>query len=126
MTSWDETKRRRNREKHGVDLAEAADVAAIVAATAAHELAAGAPRDTAAFLDADLAILAAPAHVYDSYATNIRAEYAHVSDADFTVGRRAVLERFLTRDALYFTSAGRVRFEAAARANIRRELDTLR
>ena len=24
MTSWDETKRRRNREKHGVDLAEAA------------------------------------------------------------------------------------------------------
>lgn len=109
-----------------VELAEAADVATIVTATASHELVAGTPRDTAAFLDADLAILAAPAHVYDTYVTNIRAEYAHVSDADFAVGRRAVLERFLTRDALYFTGAGRLRFEIAARANLRRELDTLR
>ncbi len=101
---------------------EADDVAAIVMATANHELPADGPRETAAFLDADLAILAAAPDVYDTYVTNIRAEYDHMTDDDFRRGRAAVLEGFLARDRLFFTSAGQARFEARARANLRREL----
>jgi len=104
---------------------EADDVAAIVLATAKHELPESAPRETAAFLDADLAILAARPAVYDIYAANVRAEYSHVGDDDFRSGRKAILEAFLLRERLYFTSTGQVRFEAAARANLRREIESL-
>ena len=101
---------------------EADDVAAIVRATARHELPADGPRETAAFLDADLAILAAKPEVYDTYVTRIRAEYSHMSDSDFRHGRSAVLEGFLARDRLFFTTAGQAKFEILARANLRREL----
>lgn len=108
-----------------VDRPEADDVAAIVIATAKHELPAGAPRETAAFLDADLAILAARPDVYQTYCSNVRAEYGHVSDADFRSGRKAILEGFLTRDHLFFTTAGQAKFEVSARANLRREIASL-
>jgi len=110
---------------HAVDRPEADDVAAIVLATAKHELPDGAPRDTAPFLDADLAILAARPDVYDTYTQHVRAEYAHVPDDDFRSGRRAILQNFLERDQLYFTTAGQARFEVAARANLRREISLL-
>lgn len=105
-----------------VDRPEADDVAAIVLATAKHELPAGAPRETAAFLDADLAILAARPDVYDTYTANVRAEYSHIDDADFQSGRQAILEGFLLRERLFFTTAGQARFEVPARANLRREI----
>jgi hypothetical protein len=70
-----------------VERPEADDVAAIVLATAKHELPTDAPRDTAAFLDADLAILAARPEVYDTYTANVRAEYSHIADAEFRSGR---------------------------------------
>lgn len=109
-----------------VERPEADDVAAIVLATAKHELPDDAPRETAAFLDADLAILAAERPVYDTYVENVRAEYGHVDDAAFRIGRGAVLDSFLGRDRLYFTTSGQARFEARARANLRRELAELR
>lgn len=108
-----------------VDRPEADDVAAIVRATAKHELPEEGPRETAAFLDADLAILAAAPDVYDTYTEHVRAEYSHMSDDDFCSGRKAILETFLGRDQLYFTTAGQARFEAPARANLRREIATL-
>ena len=108
-----------------VERPEADDVAAIVLATAKHELPADAPRETAAFLDADLAILAAQADVYDLYTQNVRAEYSHISNADFCSGRAAILKGFLLRDRLYFTTAGQAHFEAPARANLRREIAKL-
>ena len=108
-----------------VDRPEADDVAAIVIATAKHELPAEAPRETAAFLDADLAILAARPDVYDTYTANVRAEYSHIADADFRSGRKAILEGFLLRERLYFTTAGQARFEVPARANLRREIAQL-
>lgn len=104
---------------------EADDVAAIVRATAKHQLPDDAPRETAAFLDADLAILAAAPQVYDTYTDHVRAEYGHMADADFRAGRKAILEAFLDRPQLYFTTAGQARFEAAARANLRREIASL-
>lgn len=101
------------------------DVAAIIIATAGHELPTDAPSGTPAFLDADLAILAARPEVYDAYAIAIRAEYAHMSDADFRSGRAAVLTHFAERDQLYFTEAGQARFDELARANLARELAAL-
>lgn len=108
-----------------VDRPEADNVAAIVLATAAHALPDVAPRETAAFLDADLAILAAEPDRYAAYVEGIRAEYRHLSDAEFRAGRSAVLQTFLDRDRLFFTTAGQARFEARARANLRRELTEL-
>jgi predicted metal-dependent HD superfamily phosphohydrolase len=108
-----------------VDRPEADDVAAIILATAKHALPDNAPRETAAFLDADLAILGAKADVYDQYTRHVRAEYAHMSDDAFQAGRKAILESFLERDQLFFTTAGQAQFEAAARANLRREIATL-
>ncbi len=101
------------------------DVAAIILATTRHELVNGAPRETAAFLDADLAVLGLPPERYDAYAGHIRAEYAHVADADFRTGRRAVLQGFLTRPTLYFTTAGQATWEVQARANLTREIAAL-
>jgi len=96
-----------------------------VLATAKHELPLNGPRETAAFLDADLAILAARPDVYDAYTVNVRAEYSHVADDDFRNGRKAILEGFLQRDQLFFTTIGQARFEVAARANLRREITSL-
>jgi predicted metal-dependent HD superfamily phosphohydrolase len=72
--------------------------------------------------DADLAILAAPPDRYASYVEGVRAEYAHVPDADFAAGRAAVLQDLLDKPSLFHTPAARDRWEAAARANIEREL----
>jgi predicted metal-dependent HD superfamily phosphohydrolase len=74
--------------------------------------------DQAAVVDADLAILAAPASRFAEYEVQIRAEYQHVPLAQYTVKRRAVLEGFLARPAIYSTPAFRALNEAAARANL--------
>jgi predicted metal-dependent HD superfamily phosphohydrolase len=108
-----------------LEISEVDDVAAIIRATAGHQLPDDAPTETAVFLDADLAILAAPTTVYDAYARAIRAEYAHMNDADFRSGRTAVLTHFAERETLYFTDPGKARFEAAARKNLARELASL-
>ncbi len=97
--------------------------ATLTRATAGHRL--DETDGCAEFLDADLAILAAPANTYDRYAENIRAEYAHVPKELFRAGRAAVLESFLARDVLFFSLEGQRRFESAARANLARELAAL-
>jgi predicted metal-dependent HD superfamily phosphohydrolase len=74
--------------------------------------------------DADLAILAAPHERYAAYVEGVRAEYSHVPDADFAIGRAAVLRDLLAKPSLFHTPAARDRWEAAARANIERELVT--
>jgi predicted metal-dependent HD superfamily phosphohydrolase len=44
-------------------------------------------------VNADLAILTMDRARYERYARDVRAEYAHLDDATWRVGRRAVLER---------------------------------
>lgn len=102
-----------------------ASVAAMIRATAGHQLPGRAGDLTKWFLDADLAILGATPEVYDRYATEIRNEYRHVPDEQFRPGRAAVLTDFLSRDRLYFSEAGYFFWEANARANIEREILTL-
>jgi predicted metal-dependent HD superfamily phosphohydrolase len=77
-------------------------------------------------VDADLAILGSSERRYDRYAAAIRQEYAHVHEDAYKQGRIAVLERFLARPAIYRTALLQETGEAAARANMRREIDALR
>ncbi len=78
--------------------------------------------DASALSDADLAILAAPSDRYDAYAGGVRHDFAHVSDADFRDGRRAVLSELVNRQRIFTTCPARELWEASARANLRREL----
>jgi predicted metal-dependent HD superfamily phosphohydrolase len=99
----------------------AEEVARLVRLTETHEPAAG---DLAgrALCDADLAILASHRDRYDAYVAGVRRDFAHLSDADFDAGRGAVVRGLLGRDRLFHTEYGRERWEAAARANLGREL----
>jgi predicted metal-dependent HD superfamily phosphohydrolase len=78
-----------------------------------------------ALSDADLAILAAPPERYVAYAAGVRADFAHVGDADFRAGRAAVLRDLATKPHLFHTTQGRTLWERAARANLEREVDEL-
>jgi predicted metal-dependent HD superfamily phosphohydrolase len=96
-----------------------------VLATTAHS---ASPDDPAAWvlLDADLAILGADPLAYDRYRLAVREEYAALDEPAWRAGRTSVMSGLLARDPLYGTRAARRRWEAAARANIARELDSLR
>ena len=97
------------------------EVARLVRLTETHDPDAG---DTAgqALVDADLAILAAPAPRYDAYVAGVRREHAHLSDSDFAAGRLAVLRDLAGRERLFHTAYGQETWEPAARANLAREL----
>lgn len=81
--------------------------------------------DSLVLLDADLAILGAPARQYDEYSRAIRQEYAWIAEADYRAGRKAVLQRFLQRDRLYFTAQIYNALQERARQNLLREIETL-
>jgi predicted metal-dependent HD superfamily phosphohydrolase len=80
--------------------------------------------DEAIIIDVDLGILAAPSENYDRYVVQVRQEYAHVSDADWRIGRSKVLVSFLEADQLFYTTCGKI-WQPFAEANIRRELESL-
>lgn len=97
-------------------------VAEMVLATARHmDPAARHDPDTALLLDADLSVLGAPPDTYDAYSLGVRAEHPGIDDEQFRRGRLAVVEALSARPALFLTPAGVNRYEAAARANLRRE-----
>lgn len=107
----------------GWNAARCAAVSSMVLATAAH----AEPTDvaTAVLLDADLAVLGSEPAAYQAYVTGVRAEYTHVSAADWRVGRGQVLRDLLARRPLYATAPARRRWEARASANMTAELATL-
>jgi predicted metal-dependent HD superfamily phosphohydrolase len=82
--------------------------------------------DMARFLDMDLSILGAAPEAFDAYEAGVRHEYREVPETVFRAGRAAILERFLERDALYFSDWGKARFEARARENLRRSIRRLK
>lgn len=97
---------------------DVARVEGLVLATADHTAPPG-DRAAQALLDADLAILAAPPDEYERYRRAVRAEYAHVTDERWRVGRAAVLRSLLAKDPLYRLAH---HWEAAARRNLTAEL----
>ncbi len=108
----------------GVPRATATEVARLVLVTVDHRVS-GADESAASLVDADLAVLAGPAPEYARYVAAVRAEYAHVTDADFAVGRRAVLGSLMDRPRLFHTEIGYRLWEAPARRNLAAELSRL-
>jgi predicted metal-dependent HD superfamily phosphohydrolase len=106
----------------GWSAARAERVRGLVLATAEHEPVGG---SESVLLDADLSILGAPADVYRTYVRGVRAEYDHVDDEGWRVGRSAVVRRFLDRPSIFATTTMRARAEQRARANLEAELTTL-
>lgn len=112
---------RRHLTAAGVAEGHTARVEGLVLATIDH-VAPPSDRLAAVLLDADLAVLAGAPADYERYRLAVRAEYAHVDDDAWRVGRRAVLTGLLAKDALYQGEQARQRWEVAARRNIGLEL----
>ncbi|MEU7138470.1 metal-dependent phosphohydrolase [Nocardia sp. NPDC046473] len=100
------------------------EIARLVRLTATHDPADD-DRNGGVLCDADLAVLAADEAGYAAYTVAVRAEYRHVPDDLFRAGRAAVLQGLARQPRLFRTSTARTRFEAAARANLDRELAML-
>lgn len=98
-------------------------VAALVLATKTHEP--GDLPEADLLLDADLSILGTDPATYERFATGVRAEYGHVADDLYVIGRSMVLQSFLERDRIFLTPAGQERFETSARTNLADELARL-
>lgn len=108
----------------GASLTATGEVCRLVCLTSDHDPAPG-DRTGALLTDADLSVLASVDEDYDAYVAAVRAEYAHVDDATWCAGRRAVLRSFLDRPSIFRTLSGRERWEARARINISSELSRL-
>jgi predicted metal-dependent HD superfamily phosphohydrolase len=105
---------------HGAVLpSTVAEVAELVRMTATHT-----PTEPDGWVlsDADLAILAAAPDRYAEYTAAVRAEYAHVPDADFRAGRAAILRDLDAKEHLFHTAHARAHWEEPARANLGAEL----
>ena len=101
------------------------EVARLVLLTITHQPEPG-DASGAMISDADLAGLALDWEGYQRNIDGIRFELPHVTDEQWCVGRAKVLESLLDGEHLFHTEHGRTHWEAAARANMQRELDELR
>lgn len=81
--------------------------------------------DAAWFLDFDLSVLAWNWRRYEQYTESIRQEYALYPNFLYKKGRRQVLAHFLEKEHIFQTAHYQKHFEAAARANLNRELELL-
>jgi len=109
------------------DAARIARVEHLIMLTASHAaLPAVAPGDDQKLIDIDLSILATPAEAYRRYARDVRREWVPrvVSGEQYAQGRAAFLRGMLAAPRI-FHSADFAAREAAARANIERELRAL-
>ncbi len=109
---------------YDIDDATVAEVARLVRLTETHDPHAG-DRNGEVLCDADLAILASDKSRYTTYVDGVRAEYRHVDDRTFAIGRAAVLRQLLGLAGLFRTKHGQATWEDRARANVTRELDDL-
>ncbi|OGL62250.1 hypothetical protein A3C09_04585 [Candidatus Uhrbacteria bacterium RIFCSPHIGHO2_02_FULL_47_44] len=82
--------------------------------------------DAQIMVDIDLSILGQPWNVYEEYTRQIRAEYKRVPRLLYVPGRRKIMQSFLDRPHIFSTEFFHARYETQARANITRELNTLK
>lgn len=108
----------------GLDPARAREVARLVLVTAEHR-ADPADREAAVLCDGDLAVLAAGPEEYAAYASGVREEYRHLSEASFKAGRANVLRGLLGRPQIFTTWQGQDWWEERAQHNIAAELTLL-
>lgn len=81
--------------------------------------------DSRLVVDADLAILGAPASRFEEYERQIRREYVWVPSSRYREARCRILRSFLDRRSIYGTKFFEREFEVAARANLTRALARL-
>ncbi|MCC3272085.1 DUF4031 domain-containing protein [Arthrobacter zhangbolii] len=105
----------------GVTAADTAECARLVRLTAGHDPRPG-DRHGELLADADLSVLARQPDRYRAYVTEVRAEYAHLSDQEFAAGRERVIRQFMAADPLFRTASGRKLWQEQARRNLRAEL----
>lgn len=116
---------RRDLPALGATPAEVDEVARLILLTAGHQTPQG-DRLGAILVSIDLAVLGASPQAYDAYASDVRAEYAFVPEALWRPGRSKVLQHFLDAPVIYPDPDFRAEREAKARANLTRELNSLR
>lgn len=81
--------------------------------------------DTALVIDIDLSILGQRPEIYAQFERAIRREYWWVPRARYVAGRSALLQKFLTRSAIYQHDLLYEKYEKQARANIAAALEQL-
>jgi predicted metal-dependent HD superfamily phosphohydrolase len=81
-------------------------------------------RDAELLIDIDLSILGAEPARFAEYERQVHAEYAFVPDEVRLPRRRAILQRFLDRDAIYATPRMHALLEARARINLQQSIAT--
>jgi predicted metal-dependent HD superfamily phosphohydrolase len=74
--------------------------------------------------DVDLSIRGRPPEEYEEYERRIREEYRQVPDSLWRSGRARVVASFLSRDPIFRTDHFRRHYEAPARHNLRRSLES--
>lgn len=80
--------------------------------------------DTRHFLDCDMAILGAEPAVFDAYDRGIAAEYrGHMPGWLFKLNRRRFLKALLAKPRIYLSGFFHQRYDAQARANLRRAIN---
>lgn len=110
----------------GCEAQGAQRVHALVLATRHDEAAcASTDADAQLLLDIDLASLGSAPARFDDDNLAIRAEYAHVAEADYRAGRRRILEGFAARPRIFRTAAFHDALETRARDNLTRALAAL-
>jgi predicted metal-dependent HD superfamily phosphohydrolase len=106
----------------GLEEEHTARVESLVLATITHS---SEDRLAHVLLDADLAILGSEPEHYERYRQAVRQEYSQYDDATWRTGRTKVLKTLLDREDLFMTEPARQRWDAAARINLARELQSL-
>jgi pantetheine-phosphate adenylyltransferase len=76
--------------------------------------------------DIDLSTLGKFEKEFNEYGSDIRDEYAHVSEEQFRYERSAILQRFLQQDSIYFTDFFKQKYEGQARRNLENSIGRLR
>ena len=79
--------------------------------------------DARLFLDCDMAILGAPDAQFDAYDAGIAEEYSEVPKILFRFNRKRFLKHLLEVDRIFLSDLFHSRFDAPARANLRRVLE---
>ena len=77
------------------------------------------------FLDLDLAILGKEENEYYKYSKNIRMEYSHVPYHIYNEKRKNLLNIFLNKDQIFYTTHFQKKYESQARKNISGEIQLL-
>jgi predicted metal-dependent HD superfamily phosphohydrolase len=122
--SDDDEERSAQWAERALPTAYADEVARLVRMTVHHRPAEDDPAGCA-LSDADLGILAADPERYATYVAGVRADFAHIADADFRAGRLAVLQDLATKPSLFHSARARELWETRARVNLDREIAEL-